>query len=334
MQTVAVGIIGCGGFARSTHIPNMLQNPKFRIHAAMDVNAAAAQAVAEETGAAYWTTELDRLLADADVDLVVITTRHNMHAALSITAANAGKHILCEKPMGMNRAECRAIAEAVKRNHVKYTVGYNRGMAPLVTVARDLLAGMPEKKMIYHRIQAPFPEDVWTHDPVVGGGRMIGEGCHIFDLICELIPAPPVSVFASGGTFLNPQIVKVADSGIVTITFADGSVGATLIASAGCPTFPKEVTEIYCAGKAIYINNFTEMEHHGFAGNAPVKVVLDAMDKGQTTEIDQLADAILHDTESPNGLVKAARAAVISYMANESMAGGAPVPIAENDYIL
>ncbi len=333
MDTLKVGMIGCGGFTRFMHIPNIQKNSKFSIQATMDIVEETAKAAAEEACAEYWTTGLDQLLADPKIDLVFVDTRHDSHAAISIKAAEAGKHILCEKPMGMSRDECKAVAAAVKKAGVKYTVGYNRGMAPFITSARELLDTIDGKKLIYHRIQAPFPESHWTHDPAVGGGRFVGEGCHIFDLICELVEAPPVSVYASGGTFLDPNIVKIPDSGIITITFADGSVGTTLIASAGCPHFPKEATEIYCAGKAIFISDFKEMQYHGFEGHDKIRIEFDATDKGHAIEIDQLADAIINDTPSPNGLVKASRAAVISYMVNESIASGKPIAISENDYM-
>jgi polar amino acid transport system substrate-binding protein len=203
----------------------------------------------------------------------------------------------------------------------------------MITKARDLLKGMSGKKMIYHRIQAPFPESHWTHIAEIGGGRFVGEGCHIFDLLCEIVQSQPVTIYASGGTFLNPDKVKIPDSGIVTITFADGSVVTTLINSAGCPDFPKEATEIYCDGKAIFINDFTKMEYYGFEGHKKTIVEFDKVDKGHAIELDQLADAIINDTESPNGLVKAARAAIISYKVNESIRTGAPVSISESDYI-
>ena len=332
-EKLGVGLIGCGSFLRIMHIPNFKKNPKFRILAAMDIVEQAANQVAEDTSAKYWTTDLDRVLSDKDIDLVVITTRNDSHADLTVKAANAGKHIFCEKPMGMNRRECQAVAQAVRKNNVKYTVGYNRGLAPLITKARDLLKTISGKKMIYHRIQAVFPEEHWTHDPKVGGGRFVYEGCHIFDLLCELVQAAPVSMYASGGTFLDPQKVNIPDSAIVTITFADGSVSTTLIASDGCRHFPKEATEIYCAKKAIYINDFREMEYFGFEGHDKIRLELDNTDKGQSIQIDQLADAIINDTESPNGPLKAARAAVISFMVNESIEKGQPIPISESDYM-
>jgi len=331
-KPIQVGLIGCGGFAKAVHIPNLLANPKFRIHAAMDVNLQAAEEVARSTGAVYATNELDRLLGDPGVELVFITTRHDSHASLSIRAAKAGKHILCEKPMGLDASECRSVAEAVKEAGVHYTVGYNRGLAPLLAQAKDLLSGLENKRLIYHRLQAPFPEHLWTHDPKLGGGRFVGEGCHIFDLLCELVPVPPVSVYAAGGTFLNSEIVKVADSGAVTLTFADGSVGTTLIASAGCGAFPKESTEIYCAGKAIHIADFKEMEIHGFGDGGKRVVALPKQDKGQAREIDLLADAIRGNGEAPNGLAKAARAAHISFKVVQSIAEGRPVSISEGEW--
>ncbi|HNX13567.1 MAG TPA: Gfo/Idh/MocA family oxidoreductase [Oscillospiraceae bacterium] len=330
---VRVALVGCGSFIRAMHVPILKANPKYEIRATMDISETAAMDTAKETGAAYFTTDIDKILSDDQVDAVFIGTRHDTHAALTVKAANAGKHVLCEKPMGLNREECRAVVEAVRKAGVKYTVGYNRGMAPMIVAARDLLKDNEHKKMIYHRIQAPFPADVWTHDPKVGGGRFVGEGCHIFDLLCEIVGKPPVSVYASGGTFLDPEKVRIPDSAIVTITFTDGSVGTTLITSAGCSAFPKESTEIYCDGKAIWVNDFTSMEYYGFEGHAKTTLAFDKVDKGHASEIDQFADAILLGKDSPNGLTKAARAAVLSYMVNESVASGKPVAICEKDYI-
>ncbi|MGI5877362.1 MAG: Gfo/Idh/MocA family protein [Christensenellales bacterium] len=333
MDTVRVGLIGCGGFIRAMHIPILKVSPKYAIAATMDIDRNAAQQAAAETGAEYWTTDLDRLLSDERIDAVLIGTRHDTHAELTIRAARVGKHVLCEKPMGLSREECRAVTRAVRDNNVKYTVGYNRSMAPMVVKARNLLKGNPHKKMIYHRIQAPFPAEHWTHDPAVGGGRFVGEGCHIFDLLCEIVSQPPVSVYATGGTFLDPEKVRIADSAIVTLTFADGSVATTLISSAGCAQFPKEATEIYCDGRAIYINDFISMEYYGFEGRGRTSITYDRADKGHAAQLDRFADAILYDRESPNGLVNAARAAVISYKVNESILRGAPVPVSPRDYL-
>jgi predicted dehydrogenase len=332
MKPVGVGIIGCGGFARGMHVPILMKNPKYKIIATMDIVESSAKDLADTTGAKFSTTDANKVFAEQEVDVVFITTTHETHAELSIRAANAGKHIMCEKPMALNAADCKAIALAVKKAGVKYTIGYNRGMAPFVQKAKCLLSTLPQKKIIYHRIQADFPVSHWTHDPNVGGGRFVGEGCHVFDLFCELVDKPPVMVYAAGGTFLDPEKVKIPDSANVTITFADGSVATTLIASAGCPAFPKESTEVYCANKAISITDFRDMEYYGFDGQDKVSISFAAIDKGHALQLDLLADAIQNDTEAPNGLVKAARSALISYKVNESIATGKPVPMAESEY--
>ena len=334
MQPVRVGLIGCGSFARGMHVPNILKNAKLTLAATCDVDLQLAAKLAQETGARFATNEVEQLLADREIDAVFIVTRHDTHASLAVQAARAGKHILCEKPMGLNRDQCRQVAQAVRDAGVVYTIGYNRGLSPLVTQARAIMAQHPGKKMLYHRIQAPFPADSWTHDPAVGGGRFVGEGCHIFDLFCQLVDAPPVSVYAAGGTFLDPARVHIPDSANVTIGFADGSVATTLIASDGCVEFPKEATEIYWGGKAIYIDNFTTLSYYGIVDNGEGRIVLKASDKGHRVEIDQFADAVLTGTPPPNGLVAAYRAALISYLVNESLASGQAVRISEQDYQL
>ncbi len=331
-ERVSVGLIGCGGFMRSMHLPHLLASEAFRVAATCDVDLAAAESMRAAAGAAYATTDSARLLSDAQVDAVVIATRHDSHAALTIAAARAGKHVLCEKPMGLDAAEFRAVADAVRAAGIVYTVGYNRGMAPLILKARELLADKPGKRLMYHRIQAPFPASHWTHLPEVGGGRFVGEGCHIFDLLCELVPAPPVSVYAAGGTFLDPVLVHIPDSGIVTITFADGSVGTTLIASDGCARFPKESTEIYCEGTAIQIQDFTRLVYRGRTPGGDEDVALPAQDKGHAAELEQFGRAILTGTPPPNPLPQALRAALISVKVIESLSSGKVVPIAPSEY--
>jgi len=333
MNKVNLGIIGCGGFVRGMHVPNLVRNPRFRVLACCDLDLDAASACQEAVGSGYVTDDVDRLLHDDAIDAVLIGTRHDTHAGLSVRAARAGKHILCEKPMGLNEAQCRQVVRAVGEAGVIYTVGYNRGLSPLVTQARALLAEASGKAMIYHRIQAPFPASHWTHDPAVGGGRFVGEGCHILDLFCELVDAAPIAVYAAGGTFLDPNEVHIPDSAIVTLTFAGGSVATTLIASDGCPAFPKESTEIYARGKAIHIENFFEMTWHGF-GDDPGSIQLDAVDKGHRVELDLWADAILEGADPPNGLSNALRAALISFYVDESLATGQPIAISPEAYAL
>jgi len=98
--------------------------------------------------------------------------------------------------------------------------------------------------------------------------------------------------------------------------------------------FPKEATEIYCDGKVIYINDFKEMKYVGFdSEEAEGKITLEKTEKGQAIEVDELADAIINDTEPPNGPIGAARGAVMSFYANDSIETGKEISICEQDYV-
>ncbi len=326
-KKIRAAVIGCGGFGRNLYLPILKSLAAYETVAAADINLEAARKCAEEFKLRYATDDPERVFADPEVDAVFIATRHDSHVPLSIRAARAGKHILCEKPMGVNWEECLQLADEVRRSGVRYSIGYNRGLAPLVVKARELLADQAARRLIYHRIQAPFPERHWIHDPVAGGGRLVGEGCHIFDLLCELVPAPPVTVYACGGTFLDPKLVATPDSAIVTIGFADGSVGTTIVANAGCGRFPKEATEIYCAGRAIHINDFRELGYYGFLENGDGRIQLDAVDKGHRREVALFAAALLEGGPQPNGLEQALRAARISFLAGESIRTGQVLPV-------
>jgi len=334
MDIIKVGFIGCGEFAQNMHIPLILKNSKYKIVGLMDINIDVAKKVCDICQGKYYTDDVEKIFNDGTIDLVFITTRHDSHAELSIRAAKAKKHIMCEKPMALNYEDCIKVVKAVKENNVKYTIGYNRGLAPLITKAKELLKSETKKIMAYHRIQAPFPEEHWIHIKDIGGGRIIGEGCHIFDLFCRLTDSRPISVYASGGTFLNSDIIKTNDSANVTITFEDGSVCTTLICSVGCASFEKEVTEVYCNNKAIYMEGFKKIQYYGFEGHEKITMDIGEVDKGQRIELDLLADAIINNTYSPNGVDIALRAAVISYKVEQSIKENMPISISESELLI
>ena len=231
-RPLRAGIIGCGAFARDVHLPNILKNKKYRVAGTADMNEDAAEALKDAAGADYHTKEIDRILDDEQIDVVFITTRHDSHAELSIKSAEKGKHILCEKPMGLNYEECRRVSEAVRKNKVKYTIGYNRGLAPMVMKAKELLAESSDKIMASHRMQNPMPAGHWLLDPKIGGGRITGEGCHVIDMLCEIIESPPVRVYASGGRFLKDSL-DPHDSAQILISFRDGSSASARLMSSG-----------------------------------------------------------------------------------------------------
>jgi len=327
---INVAVIGCGLFAGFMHLPNLAANDKFRLHCACDIVEDKAREQAEKYDMAYATADYRKVLQDDDVDLVVITTRHDSHAELTIEAAKAKKHILCEKPMALNLDDCRRIMKAIKENKVKYTVGYNRGLAPSIARARKIIEDKNQPVIIYHRM-ANFISGHWLLDEKIGGGRVVGEGCHVLDLFCAITRSRPLRVYAEGGVFSGEDPGAAPDTQVVVVAFDDGSVAAMLLSSVGNLAAPKESTEIFCRNTTILITDFNEMKI--WDEDATMQTITPVgQDKGHKLELDLLADAIINDTDPPNGPENACRAALMSYKVLEAIRTGKVQQIDQSDY--
>jgi len=332
-RMINVGVIGCGGFARLVHIPNMRAHPDFNLYFACDIDRGAAKRAAAEFGFEKYGKSVAALLADKKVQLVLITTRHDSHTNLSIKAARAGKHILCEKPMCIKPSDVRKIMNVVKETGVKYAIGYNRGLAPLITKAREIIRKINLPIVIYHRMQNPFEGGThWLLDEKTGGGRMVGEGVHCIDLFCSLIRSQPLRVYAEGGIFTGSEAHHIPDTFAMTLGFEDGSAAALVLSSVGTNKFSKESTEIYCRQTGIAIDSFKRMEIHSQELGIDEVIELPEVDKGHKAEIDMLARAIIDDTEPPNNITSAARSAIISFKAVKSAQTGKVQKISKEDY--
>ncbi len=307
MNTINVALIGCGGFVRHTHLANLRSNKSFRLYAAVDINPDAARQIAEESGAAYWTDDPQRAINDPQVELVFICTPHHTHADLSICAAQAGKHIYCEKPMGLSEDECRLVSEAVQKTDVKYVGGYNRALAPFTLKAREILEPLHAPMLIYHRMADWNPYSTgWLIDERQSGGRVVGEGGHLVDMMCRLVGQVPVRVYAEGGNFAEPSATSAPDSATISLGFPDGSAGIIMLSSVANNAFPKEEIQITCGNHTLVIDNFERMLVCAPAGQETI--TLPEMDKGLKAMLDSTARVIRDDMPSPVGVAEAIRA--------------------------
>jgi predicted dehydrogenase len=326
MTVINVGLIGCGGFVRHTHLANLLANKRFRLHATADVNAEAARQIASESGAAYWTEDVSRVFADPDIELVFICTPHHNHAELSVQAAQAGKHIYCEKPMGLNDNECQQVAEAVRKAGVTYIGGYNRAMAPFTLQAREILAPLNAPILIFHRIADWNPYSTgWLLPEHLSGARIVGEGGHAVDMICRLTGQNPVRVYAEGGNFAEPSPTGAADSALITLGFPDGSSGVIMLSSVGSNSFPKEELQITCANHTLNIQLFERMVVCSPSGTETF--TLPEQDKGLKAMLDLTARVVQDGETNPIGIDEAWRACRATFAAVRSIHERQVVPM-------
>lgn len=225
-------------------------------------------------------TEASGVLANPDIDTMVIATRHDAHAAQVLEALRAGKHVFCEKPLCLTLDELVEIeAEKATRPEQHLMIGFNRRFAPHVVQMKGLLDKIDQPKTFIITVNAgDIPADHWAQDPEVGGGRIVGEGCHFIDLLRHLAGAPIVAYHAvSIGE--HPTIAVREDKAVITLQFADGSVGVVNYLANGHSGVAKERLEVFAAGRVLQLDNFLRIKAHGWSNVKPIK--LWKQDKGQ-----------------------------------------------------
>lgn len=258
--------IGAGNYASRTLIPAFLK-----------AGAIPAQLVSNNgTTAAFFgrkfgfeTAESDTIAAIAapDSHAVVIATRHDTHAALVTEALRSGKHVFCEKPLCLTHEELETItaAHAAAPNRM-VMVGFNRRFSPLVQTMKRLLDAVQEPKAFVMTINAgDIPAEHWAQDPKLGGGRILGEACHFIDLLRHLAGAP---IDAIDAICFGPGAAGAIsdDKAIITLRFADGSIGAVNYLANGHRTVAKERLEVFAAGGVLLLDNFRTLQAHGWRG--------------------------------------------------------------------
>jgi predicted dehydrogenase len=194
---------------------------------------------------------------------VIIATRHDSHAELAAAALARGKHVFVEKPLAITPEQLEAVFAAASSSTAILSVGFNRRFSPLVADLRAHFAGRTEPLAMIYRINAgriPLNSEMgWVHDPLVGGGRILGEVCHFVDTLQAICGARPKTVQAIGAP---PGRLDLAGDDTVTVAigFDDGSTGTIHYFANGDPSFPKERLEVFGGERIAVLDNFRALE--------------------------------------------------------------------------
>lgn len=280
---VTVGMIGAGNFAMATLLP-ALKKANVSLHTIASAGGTSAAIAARKYGFAQATSDYQTILADPAINTVLITTRHNSHARIVVEALGAGKHVFVEKPLALNRDELAQIGQALAAAPgQQLLVGFNRRFAPLAVKLKQLVDARSQPLSIVYTINAgAIPATHWTQDPLVGGGRIIGEGCHFIDLICYLTGSTLVGVEArmQGAA---PGVAVRQDKMTILLDFADGSTGVVHYLANGSKRFPKERVEVFSEERVLVLDNFTQLQGYGWKGFHKLKPW--RQDKGHAAEL-------------------------------------------------
>ena len=267
-------------------------------------------------GFATASTDASESINDDAVSTVVIATRHDSHAEYVMQSINAGKSVFVEKPLCLNLNELSQIQEALEQNTTsRLMVGFNRRFSPLTQKASNLLATVSAPKSFIMTVNAGhIPADHWTQDPTVGGGRIVGEGCHFIDLLRFLADSPISDCSVSR---LRDAASAVADSVDIGLNFEDGSHGTIHYLANGHRGFPKERLEVFCAGRVLQLDNFRRLNGWGWQGFSGMK--LSRQDKGQNACVAAFVTSIRDGSPSPIPLDEILEVSRISIEAQEAL---------------
>lgn len=229
MRKVAWGVIGAGGIARRRTIPEMIEaSKKAELVAVMDVVREYAEECGRRFGAKYWYTSVQKLLLNPEVDAVYIATPNYLHRDQAIMAARAGKHVLCEKPLGRTVRECEEIVKECRQSGVKLGVAMMMRFHGLHRKIKELIEGGMIGRPVLARAQLtcwyPKIEGAWRQIPELsGGGSLIDMGAHCIDLLETLLSTRVKEVSAFQDTLV--QDYDVEDTSVVLLKFENGAIG-------------------------------------------------------------------------------------------------------------
>jgi predicted dehydrogenase/threonine dehydrogenase-like Zn-dependent dehydrogenase len=279
-----IGIIGAGNFTSATILPN-LKKVGADVKYIASSGGLSSTIMAKKYNIANSTSDYQKILKDEEVDLVIVTTQHHMHAKMTMEAISAGKSVFVEKPLALNKKELDEIIKNYNSKRINLSVGFNRRFAPLAKKMKKALGNSITPINIVATMNAGFiPKDVWVHDMEIGGGRIIGEACHYIDLCTYLTGSKVVSV-CMNAMGLNPE--KNTDNASILLKYENGTNAVINYFANGNKSYSKERVEVYSQERTLIMDNWRTLQGYGFKGFTRAK---SSQDKGHFSQFQALVD--------------------------------------------
>ena len=235
-RIVKIGIIGCGGIANGKHLPALKKLPNVQMVAFCDIIKEKAEKAAKVYGTpdAKVFTDYHDILKMDDIEVVHVLTPNRSHSVITVDALEAGKHVMCEKPLALNREDMEAIVACARKHpQQKFMVGQICRFTPAFVKAKEIIDAGTIGELYY--VESEYAHDyakllhAWRKDPNRHG--VVGGGCHAVDLL-RWYAGDPLEVFAYGAHKLLPE-VSYDDATISVLKFPNGVIGKVFV-STGC----------------------------------------------------------------------------------------------------
>jgi len=293
-KVINVGIIGAGSFIQDMHLPNIANlKETYKIYGINCKTGGNAESIAQQYGAAVATTDYRDIISDENIDMVLIGTRHNLHTQIALEALESGKAVFLEKPMALNEAQLNKLIDAVGKANIPLTVGFNRRYSPFLRHIKKDLSNRVGPILIDYRMNAGLlPKDSWVYSEE-GGGRNIGEACHIYDVF-NFLTESKVKELSSLAIGSKTEYYRDEDNFSVQIRYEDGSLCNLIYTSMGPLSAPKEQMELYVDNKLYYLNDYKELFIYDQAKNL---VLREKQNKGHQYQLKAFGEFLLKEAQ-------------------------------------
>jgi len=292
-DVLAVGVIGCGSFAQNNLLPHF-HSLRAKLYGIANRTTKEFSKIKAGYLPDVAITNWEKLIKDTNIDAFIVATHHNTHMEIAKAIIEAGKPVYVEKPLALTLSDAEMMAKLVSERKGLLTIGFNRRCALSIIELQKILLHNPGPRQFLYRVNAPvLPPDHWLLDPEIGGGRLIGEGCHFIDLLCFLADSEIVKV--TGG-FLgsNSAILQSRDNFSIILCFANGDIGTIIYSGQGNSSLNKELIEVYVAGKVFVIDDFQNLQGYGVKCDA---IKVRGQDKGFKKHLENFFDAVRGKSE-------------------------------------
>ena len=316
-DVVSLGVIGAGNFAKAVLLPRLAKAAHLKLTGIATATGRNAKAIGEQYGFGFCTSDYRELLGSDNLNTVLIATRHDAHAPMTVEALRAGKTVYVEKPLATTEAGLHQIIEAVTETKGRVMVGFNRRFSSLAVELKEHFNQAGPLAITYRINAGAIPRESWIQNEE-GGGRIVGEVCHFADFLQFLTGADPVEVFAyaaatDGG--LNDTLSLV-------IRFSDGSTGNINYFATGDKAFPKERIEVYGGGSVAVLDDFRVLETWRNGKRKVTKRL--QQDKGFDQEIAAFIEAARKGAEMPISFRSLTLTTRVTLAIEESLRTGRP----------
>jgi predicted dehydrogenase len=314
------------------HLPNLQSlSTLYHPRAVVSATGSNAMSVARQFKADYSSTNYEDILLDPEVDVVLICTRHHLHAQQAISALKAGKHVYCEKPLAFTRDDLSnilacydisgdrcGVSNPKKGSCPLLMVGYNRRFSPAAAIVKEVVRRRTNPLMVLYRVSGGYiTPDNWIQGPE-GGGRIIGEMCHMFDLFDYWVDAPIKSVNVDALRSSQTHVLST-DNVNISVAYEDGSICNLFYSALGDASLGKEYIEIFTDKTTITVDDFKRCRVLGCKNKTWSSMI---MDKGHRRALEVFAESVNAGGSWPIELSSIIRTSELSIIASEKASGG------------